>query len=118
MAFGDGGAVYNFDGNTLTITNSTFGDNVAVGTGGVCINDGMLQVANSTLSGNSAGFSCGGIFNDGTLQIGDTILNAGSSGANISNNGARLHHWATTSVAMMVAVFSMARAIKSTPIQC
>jgi hypothetical protein len=112
---GSGGGIFNHEGQTLTVTNTTIRDNGAVadgggisnggsltvnestisgnsvinsGVGGGISNSGNLSVTNGTLSGNSAGWHGGGIYNyGGSAQIGNTVLNAGSFGETIFNDG-------------------------------
>ena len=67
-----GGGVYNNDGGTLTVTNSTFSGNAAGTRAGGIYNLGTLTVTNSTFSGNSASGANGSggvIYNDGTLTV-------------------------------------------------
>jgi hypothetical protein len=87
-----GGGIEN-RGSTLTMTDSTFSNNSAVGSnssgiidcenacygGGIENDGGTLTVTNSTFSGNSAGFVGGGISNGGTLTVNYSTF---------SNNGA------------------------------
>jgi hypothetical protein len=88
---GLGGAIFN-DGGTVTITNSTFTANSAVGGaagsehsgagkglgGGVFNLNGTLTLLNSTLSGNTAAQGGGCIYNystgTGTVNMSNTIL--------------------------------------------
>ena len=50
----DGGAIYNADGGTLTITDSTFSDNSATAGGAIYNSRGALAITFSTFIGNSA----------------------------------------------------------------
>ena len=112
---GSGGGISNIPGQTLTVTNTTINENVAVadgggisnagsltvtdntisgnsavnsGMGGGISNSGNLSVTNVTLSGNSAGWHGGGIYNyGGSGRVGDTVLNAGQFGETIFNDG-------------------------------
>lgn len=64
----DGGGILNE--GTVTITGSTFSQNLAFSGGGI-FNEGTVTIANNTLSRNSAGFG-GGIFNNGRVTIHNT----------------------------------------------
>jgi len=70
-----GGGIFNGDGNTLTVTNSTFSANSASGKGGGIFNltDGTLTVTNSTISGNSGGEG-GGIETNNATTITNSIV--------------------------------------------
>ena len=107
---GTGGGVYSGAGS-LTISNSTISQNVAVARGGA-IFVGAGSITNCTISGNSAAHG-GGISVTGTLQIGNTILNA--NGANI-RAAARLPRTATILVATMAPASSLDPATRSIPI--
>jgi len=68
----------------LTIQNSTFANNSAIGAGshgngGGVLNTGTATIQNSTFSGNSAPGG-GGVDNHGTLNLGSSII-AGNTGA-------------------------------------
>ena len=78
---GLGGAIYNTDTGTLTITSSTFSANSADGEGGTILNEGRTTVTNSIVSGNHNA----GIVNIGTLTVTDSTFsgNRGSSGGAI-----------------------------------
>jgi hypothetical protein len=85
----NGGGIAN--AGALTVTNSTFSGNSAVGTGasggGIDNNLGTVMITNSTFSGNSA-FAGGGIANDeGTLTVTNSTLsgNSAGGGGGISN---------------------------------
>jgi len=80
-----GGGIYNNQG-TLTVTNSTFSGNSAVGTpglgGGIFIGfGGTGTVTNSTFSGNSASAFGGGIDNTGTVTVTNSTFSGNSAGA-------------------------------------
>jgi predicted outer membrane repeat protein len=70
-----GGAVYNHNGGTLIITNSTFSKNSAAMGGGI-YSLGQVSITNSTLFGNTQG----GLVNEdgGTMQVMNTLLAANS----------------------------------------
>jgi len=71
----DGGAISNNASGSMTVSNSTFSGNFAVGNGGGIRNGGTLTISNSTLSGNTASAgSGGGINNAGTLTLLSTIV--------------------------------------------
>ncbi|PQJ97193.1 DUF1566 domain-containing protein [Chromatium okenii] len=80
-----GGALYNKNAATATITNSTFSNNIAYSVGGGIYNDGTLTIKNSTIVENSADddvYSAkgGGIYNhtNGQLMIANSIISANS----------------------------------------
>jgi uncharacterized protein (TIGR03118 family) len=84
-----GGAVANISGGTLTVTNSTFTDNQAVGavrgTGGALVSDAgsSLVLSHSTFMGNQAiTTNDGGAFKGAAL--GGAVLSAGASQATVS----------------------------------
>jgi CSLREA domain-containing protein len=82
-ATNSGGGVGSTNG-TLTITNSTFLDNSAIGDGGgVTSLKGTLIIANSTFSGNFANYGGGVTNNSGTA----TIINSTFSGNSANANG-------------------------------
>ena len=74
-----GGGIYNDIGGTLTVTNSTFSNNLAA-TGGGIQNNSSLTVINSTISGNTVNRG-GGIYNDfgGTLKVNNTIISGNTA---------------------------------------
>ena len=89
---GSGGGIWN--SGTLTVTNSTISNNLAVFGSGI-FNEGTLTLNNSTLSGNSATFSGGGIhnFNGEVVVNNSTIINnqvsgyGGGGGIHNTSNG-------------------------------
>jgi hypothetical protein len=91
-----GGGLYN-NGGTVTITNSTFSNNVAYRSSGGGITNflGTITINNSTISSNSStGGSAGGIENRGIMNINNsTIANnsvRGGIGGGIANWGGTL----------------------------
>jgi CSLREA domain-containing protein len=87
-----GGGIFNL-GN-LTISNSTFTGNKAVGGSGeggaIDSEDGILTIVNSTISGNTADGPGGGLLNCGTSQTtltNVTITNNRANNAQSSNTG-------------------------------
>jgi CSLREA domain-containing protein len=94
-----GGAIYNTDSGTLTVSNSTLSRNRARCGGGGIYNAGTLTVSNSTLSDNYA-VICeggGGVSNSGlnsTATLKNTIVANSSLGGNcagtIANGGHNL----------------------------
>ena len=79
-----GGGIYN--GGSLTITNTTFTNNMATLHGGGIFNDGTLTVTNSLFLNNNATAAAGGIVNNGSgtiivknsTFIGNTAASAGA----------------------------------------
>jgi hypothetical protein len=85
--YGNGGALFNTEGSTMTVTNSTISGNQGFGAGGL-YNAGTLEVTHSTISGNiSTKFEGGGIanINAGLVTLGHTIVagNTAPSGPDI-----------------------------------
>ncbi len=64
---GDGAAIVNF--GILTITNSTFADNQAIGHGGALRNSSIAVVRHSTFSGNSALLGGGALYQENGATI-------------------------------------------------
>jgi hypothetical protein len=60
------GGLYNE--NHLTVTGSSFSDNVG-NYGAGLMNDGLMSVEHSALSGNQASIQGGGIYNEGMLGV-------------------------------------------------
>jgi CSLREA domain-containing protein len=88
-AIGPGGGGGILNAGTLTVTNSTFSANSADDGGGGIRNAGTLTVTNSTFSNNSAIFGGGGIYNEtyGTLTLKNTIIANSTSGGDCINAG-------------------------------
>jgi Bacterial Ig-like domain len=81
---GRGGGIYNGQGGTVTVSNSTLsGNSAGNGNGGGGIYNGgfgTLEVINSTLSGNSSNDSGGGIFSrTGTVTVSNSTLSDNSA---------------------------------------
>ncbi len=73
----DGGAILNGDVGALTISNSTFADNIAVtGQGGAVFNSnvGTVEFVNTTIAGNTTSIG-GAVANaNGTVTVGNVVL--------------------------------------------
>ncbi len=94
-----GGGIYNYSGDSLTVTGSFLLNNSAVpdpydgsgGSGGGIDNAGKATVQSSTVSGNSAAGAGGGISNDlyASLALGGSTVtgNGAPAGADIYNLG-------------------------------
>ncbi len=79
-----GGAIFNDNGASLMVNNSTINSNLAgtlVGEGGGAgiYNTGTVQVNNSTISGNSTNGTSGGIYNTGTVDVRDSTISSNST---------------------------------------
>lgn len=97
-ASNQGGGLWNGNGATVNITNSTFFGNQAVssdqtnGLGGAIMRtSGKINITNSTIAGNLAGFQGGGIVGGTDTKITNVILannvaNNGGNNWNIKNN--------------------------------
>ncbi|MCQ2378369.1 MAG: right-handed parallel beta-helix repeat-containing protein, partial [Victivallaceae bacterium] len=87
----DGGAVYN--SGTVSISDSTFSGNSAMGDGGggAVYNGGTVSISDSTFSGNSAWYDGGAFCNysHATATISDSVFtgNAAESGGAVFNCG-------------------------------
>jgi hypothetical protein len=87
-----GGGIYNYDNSTLTVMNTTVGQNTANSGAGIYISNALATLTDSSLMGNIALSAGGGIYNydpDGLfpLAISDTSIteNTAASGAGIYN---------------------------------
>ncbi len=82
----NGGAIYNDEGATSTISDSTFSGNT--GLGGATLNNGTMTISNSTFTGNQ-GSEGGAIFNAETLTLVNSTVSGNSAprGSAISNRG-------------------------------
>lgn len=75
-----GGGIYS--AGQLSVSHSTFADNVAAqGDGGGIATSGVADVSSSTFSGNWSRVRGGGIFNDGTLTLSYSTLSANRGAA-------------------------------------
>jgi predicted outer membrane repeat protein len=87
---GKGGAIYNAAGGTLTITGTTFTNNIAIGTGGGIGNAATLTLNSSSLNANHAGSDGGAISNLATMNLTNASfvnnLAIGNGGAIVSNS--------------------------------
>lgn len=83
-----GGALRN--GGTATIETSTFSDNSASNQGGAIVNHSLMFVNNSTIAFNNSGLAGGGIRNApaGTVNMTNTIVANNLSGGDCSDAGA------------------------------
>ena len=89
---GDGGAILN-DYGIITVTNSTFLNNSAVGSGGAISNNHPLTVINSTFSNNSSTASVGSvgggaILTSAPLTISGSTFSDNTADANAGSGGA------------------------------
>jgi predicted outer membrane repeat protein len=88
IGFGcNGGGIYAL-GGTVTVTNSTFSGNSTSGNGGGIYSDSTLTVTNSTFSGNSARTGSG-IWNDATLTVTNSTF-SGNGELGVFNNSGTL----------------------------
>lgn len=102
----NGGGIFN-DG-TLTVTNSTLSDNIAIHGGGI-YNTGTLTVTNSTLSGNTAkggNGKGGGIFNKGTVTVMNSTLSNNFAKSNGTGGGGGIFNTTISSPATVTMVNS------------
>jgi hypothetical protein len=84
---GGDGSLFNNEFGTVSISNSTFTNNssnaIGFGSGGIG-NSGTVSISNSTFANNSGGFiGTGGIYNTGTVTISGSIV-ANNGGGNCS----------------------------------
>ena len=86
-----GGGIYNYNGATLTLSNSLVISNSVTNdlSGGGIFNIGLITLTNSIVSGNS-GFTGGGIFNAGTATLTNSTVsdNKAALGGGIYNDTA------------------------------
>ncbi len=75
---GFGGAVFNSQGKTVTVSNSSFNGNKSGLSGGAIFNGGTANVSGNTFTGNSAQAG-GAIFNQDTLNIAENTFEANSA---------------------------------------
>lgn len=83
----NGGAIFNNQDATLTVNGTTFTGNSALNGGGI-YNWGTVTAANSTFTGNSASF--GGGINNGNGNV--TIINSTLAGNSASTSGGNLYN--------------------------
>ena len=89
LAEEDGGAIYNWGGE-LSISDSAFSDNLADDDGGAIYNsNGTLSIVNSAFSDNSADENGGAIRNYGELSI----VNSAFSDNSADENGGAIYNW-------------------------
>ena len=95
---GDGGALYNYSDDTLTVHSSVLNNNSAVGGGGAIWNysasKSMVRVENSTLSGNRADYG-GGLANFGTAKVIASTVNANQA---LIRHGGGMQNFGTLTV--------------------
>jgi hypothetical protein len=89
-SIGEGGAVYNVTGATLSISDSTLSNDDASAGGGIFNDGATLTVTDSTLSNDDASEG-GGVYNDngGTVSITNSTLandSAGQTGGGLDND--------------------------------
>ena len=98
LSLTDGGAIYS--NGTITLLNSTFHGNSAVGSGGgIYVSDGTATLTNLTISDNSASTSGGGV-GVGLGTVGMTNATISGNTATGSGVGAGLFNAASTSVTL------------------
>jgi len=73
-SLGDGGGIYNEDGDDIDIFESTISGNSATGNGGGVYNTESMEFVNSTISGNKAGGNGGGMHLDKSYATNQTNL--------------------------------------------
>ncbi len=126
---GTAGGIYNDNGATATVSDSTFSENSAPDGGGIFNSGGTLEVNNSTFSGNRSTVGYGGAFangsfstatvsdstfsensavteggairNDGTLEVNNSTFSGNSA-----PNGGGLWHGSQTSLTITNSTFS------------
>ena len=99
----NGGGIFN-SGGTLEVTNSTFSDNRStVDYGGAFANGSFstAKVSDSTFSGNSAATEGGAIRNDGTLEVNNSTFSGNSA-----PNGGGIWQGSQTSLTVTDSTFS------------
>jgi filamentous hemagglutinin family protein len=104
---GAGAGIYNNNGGTLSIIDSTisnnrsFGRNGTLGGGGV-FNLGTLTVTNSTISGNTAIRNGAGIYNNGTATITNSAISGNTPDTIVANapntNGGGIENTGTLTI--------------------
>ncbi|MET0589755.1 MAG: hypothetical protein ABWZ77_01135 [Naasia sp.] len=86
------GVYFSSPGKALSITDSTFSGNDAVGYGGgaIFLNDGTVQVSGTTVTQNSTAGAGGGLYMVGTLTLTDSVISRNAAsyrGGGIYNVG-------------------------------
>jgi predicted outer membrane repeat protein len=79
---GNGGALANAFGGSITVTDSTFSGNSASGGGAIYNNGGPLEISDSTFAGNSATLAGGALNNAGSAALAATTFSGNSAEAN------------------------------------
>jgi len=74
VTLGNGGGIYNRDGDNIDILESTISGNSATGDGGGVYNTESIDFVNSTISGNKAGGNGGGMHLDKSYATNQTNL--------------------------------------------
>ena len=79
----NGGAIANFGGGTVQLTNVTLSGNTATSNGGAIanFNQSVVTLQNVTIANNAA-FGGGGIYSLGTVHLANTIIANSTMGAN------------------------------------
>jgi hypothetical protein len=87
----NGGGIYNYYGNTLTVNDSTIKGNTANYGGGIYNYQRTLNITGSTIQENNATLGAG-IWSSGTTSISDSTI----TGNIASIQGGGIHHWSGT----------------------
>jgi hypothetical protein len=84
----EGGGIFNNDGTTVNVINSTISGNTATAGGGVENGGtGTVSITNSTVSGNTSSGAGGGIDNEGgTVNVTNSTI-SGNTASNNANGG-------------------------------
>ena len=95
-----GGAIVNWQG-VLTISGSSFSDNLAEYYGGAIYNSGRVSISDSAFSHNSADGSGGAIANGGELSISDSVFSHNSA-----DDGGAIYNSNRTTLSIVNSAFS------------